>query len=714
MAAVPAQQPAWLRLSAAELAEKGIAPVKHEHMAFDVQQPGAAEEKPKSQGEAQDGTTPSPASDQRPAAAAKGNGAEQAHAAGKVEKKSKRQMIKERKERQQKDRSGLCVNFAKGICTFGTACRWSHDVKEYLANKAPDLPGDCPFANTHERCPYGFMCRWSAAHPPAQSADPNAAEAPRHEAAPPQALEPKIRGAAVENDGSLPSHVPVPLPPLSEKGSSVNELHKDLQTQLRKNQYDFSRADAVLDDLGVKVKLRGKQQKPKPPQAPKPAEDAAGGDAEQPAKRAKTDAAPDSGGDGVVKLFDVSRASEGNGAYRVGAGRAAERKPIDWNGKLVLAPLTTTGNLPFRRLCKTFGADITVGEMALATCILQGHSSEWALMRRHSSEDIFGVQICGGFPDALARCAQLIEDNIDCDFVDINCGCPIDLVCNKGAGSSLLRETSRLEKVVRAASSVLTSRPLTVKVRAGYYGAHPSDASARNVAHELVRKVGEWGASAMTIHGRTRQQRYAKLADWDYIAQCARADGAVPVIGNGDIYSWQEHRERTSADRGVTATMLARGALIKPWLFTEIKEERDWDISASERLDMIRDYARFGLDHWGSDSRGVETTRRFLLEWLSYLHRYIPVGLLEVLPARMHWRPPPRIVGRSQLETLLSSDDPRDWIRISEMFLGPAPQGFQFTPKHKSTSYATDVGYGSMAAAVPTGNNGGNEDEENG
>ena len=160
----------------------------------------------------------------------------------------------------------------------------------------------------------------------------------------------------------------------------------------------------------------------------------------------------------------------------------------------------------------------------------------------------------------------------------------------------------------------------------------------------------------------------------------------MPLIGNGDIFSYQDFADHT-VGTGLSSCMIGRGALIKPWLFTEIKEQRVWDISAGERLDIVKQYCAYGLEHWGSDSRGVENTRRFVLEWLSYLHRYIPVGLLEVLPAKMNHRPP-AYFGRSELETLLASENPTDWIRISEWFLGPPPQNFTFTPKHTSNAYS--------------------------
>jgi tRNA-dihydrouridine synthase 3 len=116
----------------------------------------------------------------------------------------------------------------------------------------------------------------------------------------------------------------------------------------------------------------------------------------------------------------------------------------------------------------------------------------------------------------------------------------------------------------------------------------------------------------------------------------------------------------------------------------EIKESRHHDISASERLDMLKQFCNYGFEHWGSDTQGVNTTRRFLLEWLSFLHKYSPVGVIEGVQ-KMQDRPP-RFVPRSDLEALLASPAPEDWVKISCMLLCPVPENFRFEPKHKSGS----------------------------
>ncbi|KAF5935572.1 hypothetical protein HYC85_026701 [Camellia sinensis] len=227
-----------------------------------------------------------------------------------------------------------------------------------------------------------------------------------------------------------------------------------------------------------------------------------------------------------------------------------------------------------------------------------GQASEWALLRRHSSEELFGVQICGAYPDTVARIVELIDQECTVDFIDINMGCPIDIVVNKGAGSALLTKPTRMKSIPQAASGTI-DRPITVKVRTGYL-------EGKNRIDLLIEDIGKWGANAVTIHGRSRQQRHSKLADWEYIYQCARkAPDALQVLGNGDVFTYLDWNRHKSDYPDLSTCMIARGALIKPWIFIEIKEQRHWDISSGERLNILKEYVRFGLDHWGSDAKGI-------------------------------------------------------------------------------------------------------------
>uniref|UniRef100_A0A8C4KKM9 tRNA-dihydrouridine(47) synthase [NAD(P)(+)] n=1 Tax=Dromaius novaehollandiae TaxID=8790 RepID=A0A8C4KKM9_DRONO len=421
-----------------------------------------------------------------------------------------------------------------------------------------------------------------------------------------------------------------------------NNLSKDLQHQLRKKKFSFEKADEYLRHL---AKLHGNAVL----ETPCPV------DALERSPIKTTGPVTD---EDTVKL------------------RLCEKKKLEIQGKLYLAPLTTCGNLPFRRICKRFGADVTCGEMAVCTNLLQGQSSEWALLKRHHTEDVFGVQLEGAFPDTMTKCAELLNQTIEVDFVDINVGCPIDLVYKKGGGCALMTRSNKFEQIVRGMNSVLDV-PLTVKIRTGVQ-------EKINVAHKIIPKIREWGASMVTLHGRSREQRYTKVADWDYIAECAKIACPMPLFGNGDILSYEDANR--AMQMGVSGVMIARGALIKPWIFTEIKEQRHWDISSSERFDILKDFTNYGLEHWGSDTQGVEKTRKFLLEWLSFLCRYIPVGLLEHLPQKINERPP-YYMGRDYLETLMASQNVDDWIKISELLLGPVPANFTFLPKHKANSY---------------------------
>uniref|UniRef100_A0A8B9MKR5 tRNA-dihydrouridine(47) synthase [NAD(P)(+)] n=1 Tax=Accipiter nisus TaxID=211598 RepID=A0A8B9MKR5_9AVES len=509
------------------------------------------------------------------------------------------------------EQSRLCPSVSQGCaekCYFGPRCRFLHDIGEYMAAKPADLGHSCVLFETFGKCIYGVTCRFAQAH----------------------------LGDGYQNI------VNTDLVKQWEGKSLVrNNLSKDLQHQLRKRKFSFKKADEYLRTLATT------HDSPKCPVLPERGEDP------------KTDALQSpglTGGEEASSIKTVGPVTDED----IIKLRSCEKKKLEIQGKLYLAPLTTCGNLPFRRICKRFGADVTCGEMAVCTNLLQGQSSEWALLKRHHTEDIFGVQLEGAFPDTMTKCAELLNQTIEVDFVDINVGCPIDLVYKKGGGCALMTRSNKFEQIVRGMNSVLDV-PLTVKIRTGVQ-------EKINVAHKIIPKIREWGASMVTLHGRSREQRYTRGADWDYIAECAKIASPMPLFGNGDILSYEDANR--AMQMGVSGIMIARGALIKPWLFTEIKEQRHWDISSSERFDILKDFTNYGLEHWGSDTQGVEKTRKFLLEWLSFLCRYIPVGLLEHLPQKINERPP-YYMGRDYLETLMASQNVDDWIKISSQLLFP-------------------------------------------
>ena len=170
-------------------------------------------------------------------------------------------------------------------------------------------------------------------------------------------------------------------------------------------------------------------------------------------------------------------------AERLGAVADGEKKTLDFRGKSYLAPLTTVGNMPFRRVCKDYGVDITCGEMATCKNLVMGKMSEWALVQRHVSEDFFGVQIAGAWPDELCKVAELVGEFCDVDFIDINCGCPLDLICNTGAGCRLGKAPDKLAGCI-SSMKVASGLPVTCKIRTGW---KPED----DMAHKLIAKLKE-------------------------------------------------------------------------------------------------------------------------------------------------------------------------------------------------------------------------------
>lgn len=585
-----------------------------------------------------------------------------------------------------KDEKGLCQSratqpeFSPEECRFGDKCKFEHDLRKYLKDyKREDLTtfsGICPIWELKGNCDAGWKCRFVGSHMQEREIEDGRKE---------------LVLKQMDQSGDI-----LPAAETSSCGTDiVNVATTQQKLDLAKRRLQTPKADAYTEWLEKNSK-----------------------ELEKALHSGLQNGATIKDGDEKEEAdsADKKTAVEENRAlYTEPPFLPSEKRRVYFGPETpVLAPLTTQGNLPFRRLCVGLGAQLTYSEMAMGMSLIQGQKSEWALMRAHASEMTppayqpqspvvetydnaqdfkFGAQIAANKPWIALKTTEILTTTCPrLRLIDLNCGCPIDLVYRQGAGSALLDSPAKLEKILRGMNAVSGSVPITAKIRTGTKNDKPTalkllDRLVHGGHEALTAGAAPSGVAAITLHGRSRQQRYTKDADWPYISQCAAliqslhargddladtirepdarsrpAAGKVFFLGNGDCYSHTDYTSHLTSAR-VDSIMLARGALIKPWIFEEISSGQYLDKSATERLGLVERYVRFGLETWGSDEMGVGTTRRFLLEWLSFAYRYVPVGLLEVLPPRLQDRPP-AWRGRNELETLLGSGDYKDWIKI--------------------------------------------------
>ena len=604
-----------------------------------------------------------------------------------------------------RDEVGLCSSrtnsseYSPSDCRFGSDCKFEHDLRKYLKDwKREDLStfdGICPIWKRKGKCDVGWKCRFVGSHSAERDTDDGRKELVL------------VEEARDVSDMTLPG--------VSDVGT-LNDIPTQTKSDLMKHKFKTPKSDQYtkwIDTNGKEIEQQTRREaKARRGESPE----------RTGIKGEKETGHAEINGKSTVKTEvngDEEALGDNRALYTEPPFLPSEKRKIYFGPETpVLAPLTTQGNLPFRRLCVGLGAQVTYSEMAMGLPLIQGQRSEWALMRAHESEaapptyhpsnstvkdynnskDLkFGAQIAANKPwQALKTTEILTQLCPNLRVIDLNCGCPIDLVYRTGAGSALLDSPGKLEKIIRGMNAVSGDVPITVKIRMGTKDNKPTAMKLVNrlvYGSEEALKTGDGacGAAAITLHGRSRQQRYTKNADWSYISECAalideynrkgddiadtirEADersqpannGRVYFLGNGDCYSHTDYTTHLS-DAKVDSVMIARGALIKPWIFEEIETGQYLDKSASERLAYVEQFVRYGLETWGSDEMGVGTTRRFLLEWLSFAYRYVPVGIMEHLPPKLQDRPP-AWRGRNDLETLLGSDNFKDWIKIRQV-----------------------------------------------
>lgn len=239
----------------------------------------------------------------------------------------------------------------------------------------------------------------------------------------------------------------------------------------------------------------------------------------------------------------------------------------------VLAPMAGITDRPFRSFMREMGCGIVVSELVSATGLKYSSEKTRRLMEFEPSQHPVGIQLFGETLAHLSEAAKIVEQ-MGADFVDLNFGCPVPKVVNKGAGSACLRDLGRLRDVIRATKSAVRI-PVTIKVRTGW------DQATRNT-HEVVRVAHDEGVTWVAIHGRTRAAAYTGQADWDYIRE-VKVASPLPVIGNGDIASPAIARERLSVS-GCDGVMIGRGCLKNPRIFQEC---RSGESSAASLLPIL-------------------------------------------------------------------------------------------------------------------------------
>ncbi len=238
---------------------------------------------------------------------------------------------------------------------------------------------------------------------------------------------------------------------------------------------------------------------------------------------------------------------------------------VELPNNLILAPMAGVSDLPFRLLCREQGAGMVVMEMVSAKAILYKNKNTQELMRSDPAERPVSLQLFGSDPEIVSEIALQIEDR-PFDILDFNMGCPVPKVVKNGEGSALMRNPKLAARIVRETVKKI-HKPMTVKIRKGF-----NDQEVNAV--ELAKMLEDAGASAITVHGRTREQYYSGQADWEIIRKVKEAV-SIPVIGNGDV-TGPESACAMLRETGCDGIMIGRAARGNPWIFDRILKDENW------------------------------------------------------------------------------------------------------------------------------------------
>ena len=281
---------------------------------------------------------------------------------------------------------------------------------------------------------------------------------------------------------------------------------------------------------------------------------------------------------------------------------------------LLLAPMEDVSDPPFRAVCKDNGADLMYTEFISSEGLIRDAIKSRQKLDVFDYEKPIGIQIFGGDEEAMAMSAKIV-DAVQPDLLDINFGCPVKKVVNKGAGAGVLKNIDMMVRLTEACVRS-TSLPVTVKTRLGW------DDQTRNI-EEVAERLQDVGIQALSIHGRTRCQLYKGHADWSLIAKVKNNPRIkIPVFGNGDIDSPEKALEYKNR-YGVDGIMIGRAAIGYPWIFNEVKHYMATGThlpapDIHQRVAVIRKHLHFSIE-WKGLVPGINEMRRHYTNYLKGL-----------------------------------------------------------------------------------------------
>ncbi len=258
-------------------------------------------------------------------------------------------------------------------------------------------------------------------------------------------------------------------------------------------------------------------------------------------------------------------------------------------GDKILSPMAGFSDLPFRAICREFGSAMSYTEFVAVESILFANPKAHKRLEYDPAERPVVFQIFGADEDLIVQAAQKIQQ-MKPDIIDLNMGCSAKNVAGRGAGAGLLKTPQKIGNIIRALVAALDV-PVTGKIRLGW------DDDSRNYL-DVAKILEDSGASAIAVHGRTKEQAYRGAANWDAIAEIKQAVN-IPIIGNGDVQR-VEDVARMKAHTGCDAVMIGRAAIGNPWIFMGKNFE---DVTLDDKIALIRAHLRANVafygEHWG-------------------------------------------------------------------------------------------------------------------